>query len=316
MRNLIVEITSKEGVRIERITLDDNGLSIGRAWNSDIIVQDKFVDSDHLGLSLDQDQQVLVSDFSTTNGSWLAGKKMLGIAKPYGFGDVLTIGDTRIKVFDANAPVAPTSLRSKWFLLIERFSSIKALVVLTVLALFVQASKTYSTSFAPLKIEKFLASAFGILMLLLLWSLVLGFVAKLLRGETKFKEFWVLGCLSVIVANLLAFFLLIVRFNLQDVNLGEAIAVTTFCAFAIFLAAGVFSFTTHLQNRNKWLCSFLIVLSLYGIIKSDDYLREPHQMWKPSTETEQATLPPAFLIRQGVSTDEYLEQTDSLFDFE
>ena len=66
MRNLAVEISSKEGVRIERIRLDNDGLKIGRAWNSDIVVRDRFVDANHLGLSLDEDQQILVTDLDTT----------------------------------------------------------------------------------------------------------------------------------------------------------------------------------------------------------------------------------------------------------
>ncbi|MFT6407615.1 MAG: hypothetical protein ACJAQ6_001028, partial [Arenicella sp.] len=42
MRRLVVEITDKQGVRIDRVSVDANGISIGRAWNSDVIIQDRF----------------------------------------------------------------------------------------------------------------------------------------------------------------------------------------------------------------------------------------------------------------------------------
>ena len=316
MRNLIVEIASKEGTRIERIALDESGLSIGRAWNSDIIIQDRFVDPDHLGLSLSEDQQIIITDFSTTNGSRLASKYFKGVASPYRFGDVVAIGDTRLKIFDAHESVAATALRSSWFLLAERFSSVKALCVLTLLALVIQAAISYSSSPELLRREDLFVAGFGVLILLLVWSLLLGFIAKLLRGESNVKPLWVLGCLAIIVVNIASLVLLIVKFNLQDVSLGKSLSVVVFGAVSICLLAGVLSYVTHLGNRSKWLASLLVMLSLYAVVESDEYLKEPHQAWSSSTKTEQATLPPAFLLRKGVSIEDYLQQTNSLFEIE
>jgi hypothetical protein len=216
-------------------------------------------------------------------------------------------------VFDADTAVAPAALRSQWFLLAERFSSIRALFVLTLLAITAQAAQEYSSSIEPMKFESLVLASFSVVLLLLTWSLLIGFVAKLIRGESNIKALWALGCLATVVLNLAGLILLLVRFNLQDVSLGETLSILFFGVFSIWLMAGVFSYTTHIQNRNKWLCSFLIVISLYAITESDEYLKEPHQKWKSSTGTEQAPLPPAFLLRRGVSLDEYQLATESLF---
>jgi len=313
MRNLIVEITGKEGLRIERIKLNSNGLSIGRAWNSDIIIQDRFVDPDHLRLSINQEQQILIDDISSTNGSRLAGKVLKGNSQVYRLGDILSIGDTRIVVFDADTAVAPAALRSRWFLLAERFSSIRALFVLTVLAVMTQVAQEYTRSSEQVKLESLVLAAFSLVLLLLVWSLVLGFIAKLIRGESNVKAFWALGSLAAVALNLVSLVLLVVRFNLQDVDLGEILSILLFGIFSVWLMVGVFSYTTHIQNRNKWLSSFFIVVSLYAIAQSDEYLKEPYQKWKSSTATEQATLPPVFLLRRGVSLDEYQLVADTLF---
>lgn len=313
MRNLIVEIAGKEGLRIERIKLESNGLSIGRAWNSDIIIQDRFVDPDHLRLNVNQEQQILIDDISSTNGSRLAGKALKGSSQVYRLGDTISIGDTRIIVFDADTAVAPAVLRSRWFLLAERFSSIRALFVLTVLAIMTQAAQEYTSSAEQVKLESLVIAAFSLVLLLLLWSLVLGFVAKLIRGESNFKALWALGSLAAVVLNLVSLVLLVLRFNLQDVGLGGILSISLFGIFSVWLMAGVFSYTTHIQNRNKWLSSFFIVISLYAIAQSDEYLKEPYQKWKSSTDTEQVTLPPVFLLRGGVPLDEYQSITDTLF---
>jgi hypothetical protein len=107
--------------------------------------------------------------------------------------------------------------------------------------------------------------------------------------------------------------LLLIRFNLQNVGIGQALSILIYGVVSIWLLVGVFSYTTHMQNWNKWLSSLLIAISLYSITESEEYLKEPHQKWKSSTNTEQVTLPPAFLIRRGVSIDEYLMAADSLY---
>jgi hypothetical protein len=313
MRNLVVEITGKGGIRIERVAVSASGLSIGRAWNSDIIIQDRFVDADHLRLRTNQQQQVLIDDVSSTNGSRLAGKRLGGKSQLYRFGDTVTIGDARVKIFDADTAVVAASLRSQWFLLAERFSRVRALLLLTVLAVFSQATQVYSRSIEPLGPENFLLAAFSVVLLLMIWSFVLGFLAKLIRGESNFKAFWALGSLAAVVLNLAALVLLVVRFNIQNVGLGEMLSIFIYGTFSIWLLAGVFSYATHIQNRNKWLCCLLITVSLYSISESDEYLKEPHQKWMSSTNTEQATLPPAFLMRLGVSLDEYQLAVDALY---
>jgi hypothetical protein len=313
MRRLVVEITDKQGVRIDRVSVDANGISIGRAWNSDVIIQDRFIDPDHLRLSLNQEQLIVIDDVSSTNGSRLAGKTLGGSSRLYRFGELLTIGDTRIRIFDADTAVVPAALRSKWFLLAEKFASARALSVLTLLAMLAQAVQVYSRSIEPLKLENLVLASFAVVTLLLIWSLLLGSVAKLIRGKSNIKSLWALGCIATVVINLISLALLVVRFNLQDVGLGEALSFIAYGVFSVWLVAGVFSYTTHIQNRNKWLSSLLIAISLYAIVASDEYLKEPHQKWLSSTNTEQVTLPPIFLIRRGVSLDDYQSDANLLF---
>lgn len=316
MKKLIIEVANKEGVRIERVSLGANDVSIGRAWDSDLIIRDIFVDPQHLSLSLNHNGQIQITDVSSTNGTKLLGKQVRGVVTSYCLGDALTIGDTRVTLFDAQTSVAPTSFRSQWFLMAQRFSSIKTLSVLTLLSLLIQGAQSYSRSSEPLKADSVIVTAFGVLMLLLIWSLVLGFVAKLIRAESNFKPLWALGCLAIIITNILTTLLLIIQFNLQDIDLGQALVVVVFGIFIVWLLVGIFSYTTHFQRRSKWICSLCVAAGLYGASESDEFLKKPHQRWSSSTQTEQSTLPPAFLFSQGVSVDEYLNDVESLFDTE
>lgn len=316
MRNLIIEIQTKDGVRIERISLGEHKVSIGRAWNSDVVVQDRFVDADHLGLDLNSEQQVLVTDFETINGSRLAGKVLSDVATPYRFGEILQIGDTRLRVFDAESSVDPTSLRSRWFLMAESFSSMGAIFSLTAVALILDAIRSYTRSITPIEFGDLVVSGFGVLISILIWSLVLGFISKLLRGESNVKPHWILACIAMIGYYLIDTALLVVRFNLQNIDIGELLTLAAYGVLTTCLLVGVFSYTSYMQTGRKWLCAMLVVISFYGVIHSDELLKEPHQQWSSTSRTEVATLPPRFLLRDSVSLDEYQLTTDKLFVFD
>lgn len=314
MRNLIAQISDKDGVRIQRFKLDEHGINIGRSWNSDIIIQDRFVDAQHLTLSLGDDGRLLLEDLSSTNGSQLNGKSLRSKQKNYSLESEVRLGDTLIRFFDADASVAPATLRSRWFVLAERFSSWPSLLVLTMVAAFVHTMVNELRTTEPVQLDVLLVSVAGVLALLLFWSLVLGFIAKLIKGESNARALWILACLGIIVANILTIAILVIRFNLQDHDIGQWISLLCFGAFAVWLLVGTFSYISSMSTSRKWLVSLLVVLSTYGLMRSDEFLREPHQSWRSFTKTEAATLPPILLVRRGVSLDEYQSATEGLFD--
>lgn len=314
MRSLIAQISDKDGVRTQRISLDDRGINIGRSWNSDIIIQDRFVDAEHLSLSLSDDGKLLLEDLSSTNGSQLNGKSLRVKQTNYVLESDVRLGDTLIRFFDTDASVAPAALRSRWFVLAERFGSWPSLLVLTMVAAFVQTIVNELRTADPVQLDALLVSVAGVLALLLFWSLVLGSLAKLIRGESNVRALWVLACLGVIVANALTIAILVVRFNLQDHVAGQWISLVCFGAFAVWLLVGTFSYISTMSASRKWLVSLLVVLSAYGLMRSDEFLSEPHQTWRSFTKTEAATLPPVLLLRRGVSLDEYQSAAEDLFD--
>ncbi len=314
MRSLVAQITDKDGVRIQRFSLDQHGIRIGRSWNSDIIIQDRFVDAEHLNLSLSDEGKLLLEDLSSTNGSQLNGKSLRAAQKNYVLESDVRLGDTSIRFFDADVSVAPAALRSRWFVLAERFSSWSSLLALTIVATLVHTMVNELRNTEPVQLDVLLVSVAGVLALLLFWSLVLGFIAKLIRGESNARALWVLACLGVIVANVLTIAILVIRFNLQDHVIGQWISVLCFGAFAVWLLVGTFSYISSMSASRKWLVSLLVVFSAYGLMRSDDLLREPHQSWRSFTKTEAATLPPALLVRRGVSLDDYQSAAEDLFD--
>ena len=316
MKNYVVKISDKGGDRLERVRLVGNSLSIGRAWGSDVVLQDKFVDAKHLKLTLEEGGVMVLADLATTNGSLVAGKQIRGESTAYRLGDPVRLGDTRLTIFDQSVGVEAASIRSSWFLMADKFKSFPALVALTLLALAISIFSEWLLAKQPLDMGMATISMVVVLVILLLCSATLGFISKLIRGESNIRALWVLACIGIVVVELVYLILLVFRFNIQDLQLANTLGALIFSAIACWLLVGIFTYTSHVTTRYKWLSSLLIVMTIYGFYRSDDLMKKDHQKWSASTVTEDTTLPPAFLWRDSVSLPEYQQQTDKLFEFD
>lgn len=316
MRKLIVKIADKSGERLERISLRTKVLGIGRAWDSDIIVQDRFVDPDHLSLSLGEGDQLHIADLNTTNGSLVSGRSIRNNSVSYRLGDKIRIGDTTLQIFDQAIGVGVTAIRSSWFLLTDRFRSWPALLSLTLLMAILHLVSNWMFASKPVSLNEAVSIVLQVLIVTAVWSLLLGFTSKLIRGESNLRAFWILGCLALILLEVVNFSVTVVRFNLQDNQLGGLISMTVFCAVGWLVLVGVLSYATHMRQSSQWLFAGALVLTILLLVKSDDLLKQEHERWSAESQTEMSTLPPAFLLRSPVTSSQFLQDTDALFEFD
>jgi len=167
----------------------------------------------------------------------------------------------------------------------------------------------------PLKLNTLLVAMVALLVVLIIWSLLLAFVAKLVRGESDIRSFWVLGCIGVILFNVATFVMMVWRFNVQNQGFGTWLTLIGLSAICIWMLAGVLSYTTHLSDRVKWLGSALVIITFFGLLGSEEWLKDDHEKWSGFSRNEKTTMPPAFLMKGLVTVDAYQQQTDSLFEF-
>ena len=312
--NLVVQISGKRGGYIERTQLGNEGLSIGRAWNSDIIVQDKYVDADQLKLTLDEQGVPRLQDVSTTNGSLLENKPLKGVAHAYRWGDEIRIGDTTLHIFDASVGVAKTANRSAWYGFLEPFQSWRALAFIGLIAALLSTLNLWVFSSEPFKFIDFLVRFASTIAAFFIWALLLGSISKLVRGQANMHAHWVLASVATIGVTVLGVVISVVRFNIQSPDIGDLLEHLSFGGLFVAFTFAVLTYSSHLGSRAKWFWSLLLVGGMVANIYSDSYLKKEHELWSNRAEAEQSTLPPALMFRDPVSIDQYFDETEHLFD--
>lgn len=312
---LVVQISDKHGERLQRLDSNLTKIKFGRGWDNDVIIQDKYVDPHHFNLQIEDGAARLIQT-GTTNGTQIEGNSLEREVVDYRYGDSVKIGDTRLKIFDSSQPVVPTTQRSPWFFRVQQIRSGYGLAGLTVMAVITAVLFAWGFETEPFTRSVAMVEVFSTLLVLLMWSLACGFISKLVRHESNFFIHWAIGCIGFVTLHVVSLLVNITRFNLQQQLAGEIVASLAYGLIGTMLLYAVFSYTTFWQPRLRMLWSGSCVLAVLAVAYSSYYLQEDHERWSARTNTEQATYPPALLVRSDVTVEQYVQELESLFDFE
>lgn len=312
--DLVVQISGKRGAYIERVSLGPNGLTIGRAWDSDIIIQDKYVDAVQLALSFSEQGAVVVEDLDSTHGSMLSGRPLTGQALDYRWGDKVRVGDTTIRIFDVASQVEETASRSIWYSLQKQLDSWRVLTVIAIIAIVISTLSEWAYSQEPVNTWDFVVALISNAAFLLVWTLIFGSIGKLVQGQSNMRAHLGLISLAIIVVTMISVLLSVVLFNLQSPNTGEWLSLLLYGSISFIFCLALLTYTTNLSSRAKWIGSLVLVGGTIVAIQSDSFLKEEHELWSYRSNSEQVTLPPAFMLRGPVVLDDYFEETNRLFD--
>lgn len=312
--NVVLEISDRKGMNTIRVHIPASGLTVGRAWDSDVLVQDKFVDANHLILLLSEHGTLLIEENNSHNGTLVNGEPINRGANSYQWGAPIRIGDTTLRLFEVNTEVAKAEPRSKWFSIMTYFQSWKALPLIAICAITIHTFQKSAHSIVSFDISDAMLEIILTASILLVWGLLFGGLSKLIRGQSNMKAHIALISLYIIFVALSTCLVYILRFNLQSQEIGALISTLVFGLSVLVLVFGLLTYMTHLEDSKKWFWSALAMILMCAIPYKDRLMKEDHEQWVSGTKTETIMLPPAFLVRNSVKLDDYFERSSSLFE--
>jgi hypothetical protein len=198
---LIVEVRGPDGVLQQRVEAVDLPITIGRALDNRIVLDDPFVDAHHAQLERTLAGELLVRDLDSLNKLASGGLVRLGdVAVAHG--SIVTLGQTVLRFLDAQAPVepplplpdpaaelavAPVRNGPAWY---ERWpTQVTALAA----AMSLVGAQVWFTNFdrgaAPLAIGAALVAG----LLMLAWSGAWSLLARSLTGQFRYRAILVIS---------------------------------------------------------------------------------------------------------------------------
>ena len=105
---VIVEVLDKQKKVIERHKFEQPEVTLGRAFDNDVILFNKHVCPYHAKLQQDEESQWWLEDLSSVNGSFVAGPKAVLAKEQLRSGELCWLGEQALRLYDDAHPVAAT----------------------------------------------------------------------------------------------------------------------------------------------------------------------------------------------------------------
>ncbi len=260
---LFVEVIDRRGHVISRTRIERLPATIGRGYESTVIVDDEHVAPAHVHIDADGSGHVFASDLGSQNGMCALGvgrtlgPKVASVAVASGGVTELFVGKTRIRIVPIGAPVAPERV-----LAVERQVNLGLVWGAMALLLAIVGFESWFGMVNEVKPLTIVTTLLSLLGALFVWSGGWAFITRLLRGSPKFGPHLLvaaLGAIAFILSSVLVDGLSFM-FNLSGLYTWRGVLATA-------MGAAVIAAHVYLTNGSltRWMSGF-ITLAAVGVL--------------------------------------------------
>lgn len=308
----VVEITSRAGRVLNFYKFDKTECLIGRGYHCDVILDDPYVDGEHLaiGNSLEGLRLSVRSETAFTQ----VDKADLGVRElPIASGTRVEIGKTHLRILATSHAVEPARALQQVDRVLTRLGQPLVVVGLTLMFLLLAVVDEYFGTINEIQLSRFTMQIISPLTVAFVWVAFCALVTRISRGESRLTQHW------VVVLFVLAFMLLFgyleewLQFNIGDHGM------LTFLSYAVTGLALVVLFWLQLRIAFRQSAALRMGIAnvlgwgvvAYGFLTATSFERD----FRGYPEFESGLMPQAMLFRRPRSEDEFLDQARTLFVF-
>jgi len=205
---VIAEVLEKSGKVHERVRLTQFPATIGRGYDSDMILGDEFVSAHHAQIFLDDTGAPMIVDLRTENGTYLLPSMQAVQQLALGAETLLRLGHTLVRLRRPEFAVAATRIDTLTQSRVTRFiGSGWMLAALSVLLLGILGLHAYQLSAQQIKLSKLLLETVEIGILVPIWAGLWAILSRVFAHHTAYVTHAVIATLALMsffVADTLA----------------------------------------------------------------------------------------------------------------
>jgi hypothetical protein len=299
-RVIWVEILTRSGQVTARYRCAGPALSIGRAYNNDVIVDDPTVAPDHLRVTQSDDGAILVEAINESTAFTIRGERRE--RSLIDGNTVLRIGHTALRIRDETyaVPAAAMMVEPK-----PRWIELSALIVV---ALLINGATLWLNEIAEPKFSRYVAGMVGLGAAVLLWSGLWALVSRIFAGAARFPRHLAIASGAFLVYTVYTILAEALAFSLSSGPIFGNVAT----GFGVILGVACF---LHLQviapSHAPVKAGIIAVLVVAGIAAQ---LANRAEQVKNGAQPyiAETTFPPAFRLAGPKSGDQFFAAVDGL----
>lgn len=175
-----IEVLPRHREHAVRQRVDADALTLGRAWDNDIVLDDAHVAAHHLRIVRDVDGRWIAEDLGSVNGLRVEGERRTRTRAELAPGTIVRVGHTQLRLHrgsDAVPAELPLGLnRSPW----------PAALVCCVLVLALAVLELWLGEIAEPKLVRYLTGVLALAAVALLWTSAWAAISRLFAGHARY----------------------------------------------------------------------------------------------------------------------------------
>ena len=308
---IIIEEINRGHKLIGRHKFASDHVTIGRGYHNDIIVSDPHVCAEHISIDFDGENWV-IADKNSINGSFLEGGKKLAHGHIICSGDIITLGQSQIRIVFPHHPVAPSATLSPFENLINVARHPLVLAASIGLFTLVVAWTIFLNNPKEMGFTQLLVPAIGMTLMFLLWPALVSLISHLTKHDARiltqlgvtfiiYNISWVIDFIETFVSfNTSSSFVLMPILTLLPVTLA-------FCLFWLNCYIGF-----HMSAKRRTVVAASLTILLFGGSYLIQLSKQPDFTIKP--QFNNVLMTPNFVFAPSSDVDSFIQKSNKLFE--
>ncbi len=308
---VVFEVVSRAGRILERYRASGPRLSIGRAFDNDLILADETVSPHHAAIETGEDGVVMLLDLNSLNGVRTERHEPIDGPIPLRSGEDYSFGRARVRIYGAAHPVANTVRIGGMDWLINRLGGGPALFAILSLVAAVAITEQWLNTFTEIRYQEIAIGLFGVMTLGVVIAAFWAIVGRIVKHEGRFQTQLGLVMLYLLLQSAVVYSHELLLFN----SLNTAISTAFSLIVSFVLSSGVLWISLHIATnltvRQRWGCAtkisgvFLCMAIYPAILKQMEFSGSPDYI--------NEVMPPSVRVFNGVSVEHFVEESTALF---
>lgn len=306
---IVIEVLSKNNKTVAHHYFDKDLVTVGRGYKNDLRLEDPYICENHLKIEhCVETGNISCLDEGSLNGCSINGKQLSSgnISRS----DIVTLGRTRLRFFDANLGVEPTSLLSSLEESLAWLNNLTICMLLTAIFVILQIAESFYMTFDEVTAVKLFTDNFWQIFGLCVWPLLILLMAKMVKKEVRIVGLFSVMWLFLISIQLTTPVMGVLYFNFDSAIwlewMDTAIFAAIFFSFIWFTLFLAFHQSSHKRNVLSILATGIVLVFALGLHKMNDD-------FSPRPDYDNSVYPPMYLLTKPVTSVDFAKQTDKLF---
>ncbi len=308
---VIVEVVSRGGHTIERHRVRGERITLGRAFDNELILTDETVSPHHAVLETDTQGNPVLVDVGSLNGigsdRYGAGSRIALVS-----GDTCNLGRAQVRFYLPAHPVAETVRVGGLDGLINRLGTVAVLGLLTAAVAFVTVAELWLTSYAGIEWGLLGIGLFSVFSAATAVAIFLAIIGRVAKHEGRMQTQLALVFLYLLVQSTIVFAYEVILFNTLNPWFSAIIGLgASFVLLAVTLWVCL-HVATNLRSRQRWqfaltFTGVLLCVSVYPeFIERGEFSDTPRYV--------KQVKPPQLRFVRGIDRDTFVERTYKAFE--